>query len=210
MMRWIRLTRRVDQCCKLPIRESGRARGTTGRQASTLGLNQLRKSREKKHEGITEVVKPFDWSYSTDYRGTLRTESPVFQKTTKPIPFELLKRPDPILFFDEVMLYEDEMADNGITMLSCKIRVMPQRLLLLVRFFMRLDGVMLRIRDTRIYVDFKTREVTREYIAKEEKYEVVREVRPIFFPVCQSILTLTRSSQRKVKTYQRSFEIQIV
>ena len=137
----------------------------------------LRKSREKKHEGITEVVKPFDWSYSTDYKGTLWSESPAFVPTKTPIPFELLKRPDPILFFDEVMLYEDEMADNGITMLSCKIRVMPQRLLLLVRFFMRLDGVLLRIRDTRVYVDFGTGEVIREYVAKEEKYETVREVR---------------------------------
>ena len=73
------------------------------------------------------------------------------------------------------MLYEDEMADNGITMLSCKIRVMPKRLLLLCRFFMRLDNVLLRIRDTRVYVDFETREVIREYVAKEEKYEVVRQ-----------------------------------
>ncbi|KAL9634094.1 MAG: hypothetical protein Q9164_004299 [Protoblastenia rupestris] len=133
-------------------------------------------TREKKHEGITEVVKPFDWSYSTDYRGTLRPGSPQFERSTAPIPFELLKRPDPIRFFDEVMLYEDEMADNGITMLSCKIRVMPERLLLLCRFFMRLDNVLLRIRDTRVYVDFVTGEVIREYLAKEEKYEVVREV----------------------------------
>lgn len=137
----------------------------------------LRKDREKKHEGITEVVKPFDWSYSTDYKGTLRSPSPPFEKTTTQIPLELLKRPDPILFFDEVILYEDEMADNGITMYSCKIRVMPARLLLLCRFFMRLDNVLLRLRDTRIYVDFGTGEVIREYIAKEEKYEVVRQVR---------------------------------
>ncbi|KAL9130482.1 MAG: hypothetical protein Q9217_001354 [Psora testacea] len=132
-------------------------------------------TREKKHEGITEVVKPFDWSYSTDYKGTLRPGSPQFQPSTTPIPIELLKRPDPILFFDEVMLYEDEMADNGITMLSCKIRVMPERLLLLCRFFMRLDNVLLRIRDTRVYVDFGTGEVIREYQAKEEKYEAVRQ-----------------------------------
>lgn len=137
----------------------------------------LRKDREKKHEGITEVVKPFDWSYSTDYKGTLRSPSPSFESTTTPIPLELLKRPDPILFFDEIVLYEDEMADNGITMYSCKIRVMPARLLLLCRFFMRLDNVVLRIRDTRVYVDFGTGEVIREYIAKEEKYEVVRQVR---------------------------------
>ena len=139
----------------------------------------LRKDREKKHEGITEVVKPFDWSYSTDYKGTLRSPSPRFETTTVPIPLELLKRPDPILFFDEVILYEDEMADNGITMFSCKIRVMPARLLLLCRFFMRLDNVLLRLRDTRVYVDFATGEVIREYIAKEEKYEVVRQVRRI-------------------------------
>jgi len=73
---------------------------------------------------------------------------------------------------------------------------MPQRLLLLCRFFMRLDGVLLRIRDTRVYVDFGTGEVIREYVAKEEKYEVVREVRT-FRGVFVSILTSLRICQRK-------------
>ena len=129
-------------------------------------------------------MNPFDWSYSTDYKGTVRPESPQFQPSMTPIPVELLKRPDPIRFFDEVMLYEDEMADNGITMLSCKIRVMPERLLLLCRFFMRLDNVLLRIRDTRVYIEFDTGEVIREYQAKEEKYEVVREVRRVLVLSC--------------------------
>ena len=137
----------------------------------------LRKDSERKHEGITEVVKPFDWSYSTDYKGTIRSSVALFEPTKTPIPLELLKRPDPILFFDEVILYEDEMADNGITMYSCKIRVMPERLLLLCRFFMRLDNVLLRIRDTRLYIELVTGEMIREYVAKEEKYEVVRQVR---------------------------------
>lgn len=119
-------------------------------------------------------MKPFDWSYSTDYKGT-SSETPAFQNTETPIPLALLKRPDPIHFFDEVMLYEDELADNGIAMLSCKIRVMPARLLLLVRFFMRLDGVVFRIRDTRIFVEFSTEEVIREYTAREESYEEVRK-----------------------------------
>jgi len=136
----------------------------------------LRGGREKKHEGITEVVKPFDWSYSTDYKGTMRSNTPAFEPTNKAIPLELLKRPDPIIFFDEVMLYEDEMADNGITLYSCKIRIMPARLLLLCRFFMRLDNVLVRMRDTRVYVEFATGEVIREYVAKEESYEAVREV----------------------------------
>ncbi|KAL9579536.1 MAG: hypothetical protein Q9203_006653 [Teloschistes exilis] len=133
-------------------------------------------SREKKHEGITEVVKPFDWSYSTDYKGTEQSRSTLLEPSNTPIPLELLKRPDPIIFFDEVMLYEDEMADNGITLLSCKVRVMPARLLLLCRLFMRLDGVMIRIRDTRVYIEFATGEVIREYTAREDKYESVRQV----------------------------------
>ena len=140
---------------------------------------ELRWPRENKHEGITEVVKPFDWSYSTDYQGTLRPSTLVFNPSEKPIPLELLKRPDPIVFFDEVMLYEDEMADNGITQLSCKVRVMPERLLLLCRFFMRLDNVLVRLRDTRIYVEYGTGEVIREYVAKEEKYEVLRQVQQL-------------------------------
>jgi type 2A phosphatase activator TIP41 len=72
------------------------------------------------------------------------------------------------------MLYEDELADNGIAMLSVKIRVMPARLLLLCRFFMRLDDVMFRIRDTRVYVEFATGEVIREHLTKEQEYVEVR------------------------------------
>lgn len=132
--------------------------------------------REHTHEGIKEVVKPFDWSYSTDFKGTLRPATPEFAPSDVPIPIALLKRPDPILFFDDVMLYEDELADNGISMLSCKIRVMPDRLLLLSRFFMRLDNVVLRLRDTRVYVDFDNLEVIREYQAREMGYEEVRQV----------------------------------
>ena len=133
-------------------------------------------ARETKHEGITDVVKPFDWSYSTDHKGTVYGKGPAFEGSDVQIPLDLLKRPDPILFYDEVDLYEDEMADNGITMLSCKIRVMPARLLLLCRFFMRLDGVLVRLRDTRIFVEFLTGEVIREYVSREGDYEMVRQV----------------------------------
>jgi type 2A phosphatase activator TIP41 len=129
--------------------------------------------REHVHEDIKEVIKPFDWSYSTDYAGSTSPE-PTFKHSEKPIPIALLTRPDPILFFDEVMLYEDELADNGIAMLSGKIRVMPERLLLLLRFFLRLDGVVCRIRDTRVFVEFKTGEVIREYTAREEKYDTIK------------------------------------
>lgn len=135
-------------------------------------------SREKTHESIKEVVKPFDWSYSTDYKGTVHSKDAGlgFREEKEPIPLDLLKRPDPILHFEEVILYESEMDDNGISMYSIKLRVMPDRMLLLARNFMRLDNVLVRIRDTRVYVDFKSNKVTREYTATEEKFEAVKEV----------------------------------
>lgn len=134
--------------------------------------------REKTHEGIKEVVKPFDWSYTTNYKGTITKgkpfETPTLQDA-KPIPIELLRRPDPILFFEEVVLYESELDDNGISVLSCKVRVMPARMLLLCRLFMRLDKVLVRIRDTRIYIDFNTGEVIRDYTEKEEAFNTLKE-----------------------------------
>lgn len=151
-------------------------------------------SREKTHEGIKEVVKPFDWSYTTDYKGTI-TKGKAFEipspSNAKPIPIELLKRPDPILFFEEVVLYESELDDNGISVLSCKVRVMPDRMLLLCRLFMRLDKVLVRIRDTRIYVDFGTGQITRDYTEKEEAFETLKKASHELTPISQLGLLLT-------------------
>lgn len=137
-------------------------------------------TREGTTQKIKEVVKPYDWSYSTSYEGTVEkgsAGSKELQTTAEhKIPIELLKRRDPILFFDEVVLYESELDDNGISIYSAKLRVHEHRMLLLCRLFMRLDNVIVRIRDTRVYVDFDTDVVIREYTAKEAKFEDVKKV----------------------------------
>ncbi|KAF1811915.1 TIP41-domain-containing protein [Eremomyces bilateralis CBS 781.70] len=152
---------------------------TGGSMLQVAYSKEWQKNRERHTEGIKEVVKPFDWSFSTDYKGTIRKTDAQhldldFKPTNHDLPMHLLRLPDPILFFDDVMLYEDELADNGLSMVSVKIRVMPERLLLLSRFFMRLDDVVFRIRDTRVFVEFKTGEVLREYQAWEGKFEDVK------------------------------------
>ncbi|ROT35994.1 type 2A phosphatase activator TIP41 [Sodiomyces alkalinus F11] len=162
-------------------------------------------SRMNTTAGIREVVKPYDWSYSTDYCGTLDVPSGnacretgkgasqeeekedaaeekrevnmgrlAFEPSKEKIPLELLKRRDPILFFDEVMLYESELDDNGISLFSVKVRVHQHRMLLLCRLFMRLDNVIVRVRDTRVYVDFTQDIVLREYTAKEDSFQNVK------------------------------------
>jgi type 2A phosphatase activator TIP41 len=97
--------------------------------------------------------------------------------TNVDLPLDKLRQPDPILFFDEVDLYEDELGDNGMSLLSIKVRVMPARLLLLSRFFLRLDDVIFRVRDTRVYVEFETGRVMRDYSVMEAPYSKLKEVR---------------------------------
>ncbi|KAK6341262.1 hypothetical protein TWF696_008346 [Orbilia brochopaga] len=153
------------------------------------------KQRENMHEGIKEVVKPFDWTYSTHYRGTV-TENARFEPTQQQIPLDKLRRQDPILFFDDVMLYEDELADNGMSILSVKVRVMPARLLLLARFYMRLDDVVFRIRDTRVFVEFAEGLVLREYQEREDSYENVKKK---LMPYREDVPAIMRDANQMVE-----------
>lgn len=140
-------------------------------------------TREGTTQKIKEVVKPYDWSYSTEYSGTEEAGSSgqKLQDGSVAIPLALLQRRDPILFFDEVVLYESELDDNGISIYSAKLRVHEHRMLLLCRLFMRLDNVIVRIRDTRVYVDFKNESVIREYTVKEASFAEVKRVSALAF-----------------------------
>jgi len=182
LMLWIELTRLEIICYKCPTQKHGRQIGMYNCCPIFFSCLNILHSQHV-HGDIKEVVKPFDWSLTTDYKGTILpkqspTESdqglPSLAATTKQLPLALLSQPDPILFFSAIDLFEDELADNGMSLLTVKIRVMPQRLLLLCRFFLRLDGVIVRIRDTRVYIEFATGEVIREYTAREEKYDTVK------------------------------------
>jgi type 2A phosphatase activator TIP41 len=59
-------------------------------------------------------------------------------------------------------------------MLSVRIRVMASGFFLLQRFFLRVDDVLFRIRDTRMYHAFGTGEIVREYCEREAGYEEVK------------------------------------
>lgn len=64
---------------------------------------------------------PYDWTYTpTDYRGSLFGDIKV-SDTEQKIDYEKLKVREKILFFDEVILYEDELDDNGCAVLTTKV-----------------------------------------------------------------------------------------
>jgi len=116
---------------------------------------------------------PFDWTYTPEYKGTLVSAS--VEETTEGINLAKLQEPDPILYYTELTLFEDELADNGSSMLSLKMRVMPSCAFCLMRFFLRVDGVLFRMYDTRYYLEFHKNYFIREWTHKELPYESVIE-----------------------------------
>jgi type 2A phosphatase activator TIP41 len=72
----------------------------------------------------SEIVFDYDWTFTPrSYCGTLKNshESEVEDLMSHEIDYNRLKQQDPILFFDENILYEDELGDNGISIVSVKL-----------------------------------------------------------------------------------------
>lgn len=110
-------------------------------------------------------ARDYDWTYSCTWPGVEVGGPSQMTAAQDPardrIPVERLgpptrpgAKPEPILFYDDLVLFEDELADNGSSMLGVKVRVMPSGFLVLQRFFLRVDNVVFRLFDTRMYVGF--------------------------------------------------------
>lgn len=134
----------------------------------------------------------YDWTYTTDYAGTvtLADNAPpppaaveerqlVWEPTSDQMDRTLLTSRDPILLFDDLILYESELEDNGISTLSVKIRVMPRCWYVLLRFFLRVDGVLVRLREARLFSQSQGVEQSGggEGEKKESGAAVLREVK---------------------------------
>ncbi|PON74741.1 TIP41-like protein [Parasponia andersonii] len=117
-----------------------------------------------------QVILDYDYTFTTPYRGSETIEINAtkheregvsegtynlqWEDCKEKIDVATLAPKEPILFYDEVILYEDELADNGVSLLTVKVRVMPSSWFLLLRFWLRVDGVLMRIRDTRMHCIF--------------------------------------------------------
>lgn len=118
----------------------------------------------------------FDWTFSSDYSGSYRFDkeqvdlredrSPLknmIEPTNDRIDMEKLKIRKQIHFFDEIELFEDELADHGVAQYSVKIRVHDDSFYILCRYFLRVDQVFVRYFDTRIYHEFG-----QDYLLREQ------------------------------------------
>jgi len=115
----------------------------------------------------------YDWTFSSPYAGTVHCP-PINNLNSEErednvnnrrkwqhleqscIPFHLLTdTTQPILLYDDIHLYEDDLHDNGDVSLNIKIRVMPRCWYVLQRLFVRVDHVCIRCREARYFCLFE-------------------------------------------------------
>ncbi|RWS12303.1 TIP41-like protein isoform X1 [Dinothrombium tinctorium] len=123
------------------------------------------------------ISKPYNWTFSTRYIGDLlvndNNETFSIENAIERIDVDKLRQKEEILFYDDINLFEDELADNGVAKCSVKIRVMKERFLILLRYFLRVDNVMTRIFDTRFYYEDGKNYLLREQTLREGSLKVV-------------------------------------
>lgn len=69
---------------------------------------------------MEQKFKPFDWTFTSKYQGTLNENfrsEPTEQTLNK---IKLMQREN-ILFYHDLTLYEDELHDHGISVMSVRI-----------------------------------------------------------------------------------------
>ena len=143
-----------------------------------------------------EKFKPFDWTFTTDYQGTVNDKFVIEPTDMKIDKFKLMVK-EKILFYNDLTLFEDELHDHGTSVSSVKIvsfilefytflfisgssfqRVMPSGFYVLLRFFMRIDNVMIRMNEARYHHEVGNNYILKEYTSREASYDRLKHVPP--------------------------------
>jgi type 2A phosphatase activator TIP41 len=150
---------------------------------------------------LTTLEAKLDWSFSTPYKGTikpLRQSSEQLQSevemdtetiqtsgdttfsasldhlSKEELPLHMLGADNPIKHYGEVVLFEDELGDKGFSKLNVRFRIMDDCFLVLLRSYVRVDHVLVRILDTRIFHQFGKDYLIRDFQHKESTYNQLR------------------------------------
>mgnify|MGYP002620088443 CR=1 FL=1 len=147
---------------------------------------------------IRVLEKISDWTFSTPYKGTVRefTQKPkesldditvgveqlkisdskiYIEKTKEDIPLGNLTPQNPIKWYNEYVLFEDELGDCGLSQSTFRFRCMGDCFFGLLRYYLRIDDVIVRIYDTRIYHEYDKDYILREFSVRENTFDELKK-----------------------------------
>lgn len=133
------------------------------------------------HKQVADKWEPssFDFTYSTTYNGTVSQKgcSPKINQTTDTLPLDKLQQQVAILFYERVLLFEDDIRDLGEIYVEVRVRVMEFGFLLLCRYYCRIDEKQtLKLQDTRYYHEFGDDFVWRDHETRESTIGDIKQV----------------------------------
>jgi hypothetical protein len=145
----------------IPLDAEYSHRGVSVLKTSDANLWKTKKDETQQTVNSTEFH--YDWTYSTPFCGNVVGLEAWKPLTLSGMPMHLLTdQTVPILYFDQIFIMEDDLHDNGLMQYSAKLRVMPTCVYVLSKLFVRIDHVLLRVRECRFLVDFGAQKLYRD------------------------------------------------
>lgn len=166
------------------------------------------KNKAKNSKDVERIKFDYDWTFTSNYKGDYRklggdeekkgdgdNENDYGLRVDKNVSdrfnMEYLRDTTaPIKWHCHSILYEDELSDNGMSQLLVRCRVMPKCFLILCRYWLRVDNVIIRINDTRIYHEFGKDHILRHYQEQETKWNELTKKYPM-----QQLMQFTEPSK---------------
>ena len=145
----------------------------------TQAKSQYSKTDDTKNE--------MDWSFSSPYMGHITSINncimnkyyPIINETKKfrteksNITFPEIKVEN-VLNYNQVQFFEDELGDIGLSEGKIGFGVMDQCFLGLMRCYLRVDNMLVRNIDTKIYHKFGEKYIVRNFSVKEKTYDELK------------------------------------
>eukprot|EP01068_Selenidium_serpulae_P012211 Selendium_serpulae@DN5784_c0_g1_i1.p1 len=129
---------------------------------------------------VRVLVSTSDWTFASRYWGSAyrhgRATGLDCVVTEEQLPLAMLcDEAKPILWFQQVDLYDDDLSDFGLCRVDAKVRVMPDFWFALTRQSIRVDNVLFRQIDCRLFHMFGSDFVLREFIWKQATVEDLKK-----------------------------------
>ena len=145
----------------------------------TQAKSQYSKTDDTKNE--------MDWSFSSPYMGHITSinncimnkyypkinETKKFRTEKSNITFPEIKVEN-VLNYNQVQFFEDELGDIGLSEGKIGFGVMDQCFLGLMRCYLRVDNILVRNIDTKIYHKFGEKYIIRNFSVKEKTYDELK------------------------------------
>ena len=145
----------------------------------TQAKSQYSKTDDTKNE--------MDWSFSSPYMGHITSinncimnkyypkinETKKFRTEKSNIIFPEIKVEN-VLNYNQVQFFEDELGDIGLSEGKIGFGVMDQCFLGLMRCYLRVDNMLVRNIDTKIYHKFGEKYIIRNFSVKEKTYDELK------------------------------------